>query len=216
VTTPHRRSVLRFLAAVPAFGLAACGKRQPPSVDFSDAERAFQASDYERVRKLWTRHDKLVRDIGTVLEMWVTYKSAEFRQAYLAQYAQLYSVRGEELAELRRAQLEAARTSYEFHVVAQSTEWQWNDLEERDSVWKIVLADGRGQELAPAQVSYEKLPLMYEMGFFPERTDFSRTYSIRFPREAGKFGGTSTGKLALRVAGPLGSTAVAWETGSVG
>ncbi|HEY0710635.1 MAG TPA: hypothetical protein VGG33_27780 [Polyangia bacterium] len=211
---PDRRAVLHWLAAVPALGMsAACGKRRPPAVDFSDAERAFNASDYDRVRKLWTRHDKLVRDIGTVLEMWVTYKSAEFRQAYLAQYAEVYGLRGEELAELRKSQLEASRTGYEFHVVAQSTEWKWNDLEQKDSVWKIVLADGSGQEIAPVQVSYEKLPALYEMRFFPERTDFSRTYTIRFPREAGgKFSGASTGKLALRVVGPLGVAAVDWDT----
>jgi hypothetical protein len=214
VTPLHRRTVLGWLSLSPLVGFGGCGNRRPPAVDFSDTERAFKADDYDRVRKLWTRHDKLVRDVGTVLEVWATYKSPEFRQAYLAQYAQVYGVGNDELLELRKAQLEAARTTYEFHLVAQSTEWKWNDLEQKDSVWKIVLGDGAGQELVPSQVTFEKLPPLYEMRFFPERTDFTRTYTVRFPREPNaKFATASTGKLGLRVVGPLGATSVDWESG---
>lgn len=193
-------------------GLAACGSRQPPVVDFSENARVLKPEDYDRVRLAWTRHDKIVRDLGTVLEVWATFKSPEFRQAYVEQYAALYGLGAEERRELLKAQLEAARTSYEFHIVAQSTQWKWNNLEHRDSVWKIALADGAGNEIVPSQVSYERLPELYEMRFFPQKTEFSRTYTIRFPRESGgKFAGASTGQLNLRVAGPMGSTVASWQ-----
>jgi hypothetical protein len=195
-------------------GAAACGSRQPPPVDFSDSTRAFRPEDYDRVRIGWTRHDLIVRDVGTVLEVWAIFKSPEFRQAYVEEYAAAYGLNPDERRDLLKAQLEAARTSYEFHVVAQSTQWKWNNLEHRDSVWKIALADGAGNEIVPTQISFERLPELYEMRFFPQKTDFSRTYTVRFPRESGgKFAGASTGQLKLRVSGPMGSAVATWQGG---
>jgi hypothetical protein len=194
-------------------GGSGCATRRSPVVDFSDAVTAHQPGDYDRVREAWTRHSKLVRDIGTVMEIWATFKSADFRQAYVQQYAELYGLNPDDRAQLLTAQLEAARTNYDFHVVAQSTEWKWNELEQKDSVWKITLIDGAGHELAPSSVTFEKLPELYLMRFFPTRTDFSRIYTVRFPREpAGKFLGAATGRLTLRVAGPLGASELTWES----
>jgi hypothetical protein len=195
-----------------SFG-SGCASRPPPTVDFSENVQAHTAADYDRVRETWTRHAKLVRDIGTVLEVWATMKSPDFRQAYVQQYGELYGLSTDDRTQLRNAQLEAARTNYEFHVVAQSTEWKWNELEQKDSVWKITLIDGAGHELAPSQVTLEKLPELYLMRFFPTRTDFSRIYTVRFAHDAsGKFAGATTGRLTFRVAGPLGASELTWET----
>jgi hypothetical protein len=189
-----------------------CASRGNPPVDLSDGVKNYQPKDYDHVRDTWTRHAKLVRDLGTVLEVWATLKSADFRQAYVQQYGEVYGLSPEERAQLRTAQLEAARISYDFHVVAQSTEWKWNDLEQKESVWKITLVDGAGHELAPSQVSFEKLPDLYLRKFFPQRTDFSRIYSVRFPREAtSKFAGAASGHLKFRITGPLGAIELAWD-----
>lgn len=211
----RRRDFLGWVGASLTTGLG-CASRRPPAVDFSDAVRSYQPGDFDRVRDLWTRHAKLVRDVGTVIEIWATYKSSDFRQAYIEQYAALYGLGADEKRELRTAQLEAARTSYEFHLVAQSTEWTWNNLEHKDTVWRLALGDRAGNEISPNHVSHEKLPELYELRFFPLRTDFSRTYAVRFPRDpAGKFAGPQTGQLTLKVAGPLGTASVAWESASV-
>ena len=161
----------------------------------------YQAKDYDDVHERWTRHGKLIRDIGTVLEMWATYKSWDFRQAYIEAYGELYGVPESERRALRQAQLEAARASYEFHVVAQSTEYDWNNLHEEDTVWKIALADAANREIPPTSVKLEKLPDLYEMRFFPNRTYFSRSYTIKFPRGAAegerRFTGSQSGLLLL-------------------
>ena len=193
-----------------------CGPTRPPPVDFAEVTRKYSAKDYPEVFQRWTRHGRLVRDVGTVLEMWSTYKSWDFRQAYIEQYAEAYGLGEAERRALSQAQLQSARTGYEFHVVAQSTDYKWNDLEQKDSVWKITLADGTGNEVAPEGVTAERLPALYEMRFFPTRTDFSRTYTMRFPRATGegeaRFLGMASGRIALRVAGPLGRAEVDWET----
>jgi hypothetical protein len=208
-----------FLGSVGAALLPGCGSNRPPPVDFSEATRRYSGKDYTQVFQRWTRHAQLVRDIGTVIEMWATYKSWDFRQAYIEQYAETYGLGAAERRALSQAQLQAARTSYEFHVSAQSTDYRWNDLEQKDSVWKVSLVDGNGNEVAPEGLIAEKLPTLYEMRFFPTRTDFSRTYTARFPRTGGdgadaRFQGSSTGRLIFRLAGPMGRAEVSWVAGS--
>jgi hypothetical protein len=206
-------AALTVIALAALVGVAGCASRRPPAVDFSETIKQYKAGDYDRVRETWTRHAKLVRDIGTVIEVWATYKSADFRQAYVEQYAEVYGLGADDRTQLRTAQIEAARTNFDFHVVAQSTEWKWNELEQKDSVWKITLIDGEGHELAPSQITFEKLPELYLMRFFPVRTDFSRIYTVRFSRDAAsKFAGAATGRLTLRFAGPVGASELTWES----
>jgi hypothetical protein len=193
-----------------------CGSRQPQPVDFSEVSQSYRALDYEPVYERWTRHGKLVRDIGTVMELWATYKSWDFRQAYVEAYADVYNLAEPDRRNLRQAQLEASRQVYEFHVIAQSTEYKWTDLHEQDSVWKVRLVDGAGRELVPAAVTLEKLPDLYEMRFFPARTDFSRSFTMKFPRQGPesdrRFTGPASGRLILRVSGPLGPVEVTWTS----
>jgi hypothetical protein len=214
----RRREVLGSLGGVLGAALVpSCTASRPKPVDFAEVTRGYTPKEYAEVFQRWTRHAKLVRDVGTVIELWSTYKSWDFRQAYIEQYADAYSLTEAERKALGQAQREAARSTYEFHLVAQSTDYDWNDLEQKDSVWKISLADRTGAEIAPDNVAAEKLPALYEMRFFPTSTDFSRTYTVRFPRSTvdGERGflGSASGRLVLRVAGPLGRAEVDWESG---
>jgi len=216
-TRLKRRSLLAGMAGgAGAALLAGCGSRQPKPVDFSEVTRVYRPLDYEDVYERWTRHNKLVRDIGTVLEVWATYKSWDFRQAYVEAYGEAYGLGEADRRNLRQAQLEASRQLYEFHVIAQCTDWKWNDLHQQDSVWKTRLVDGAGRELLPAALKAEKLPDLYEMRFFPARTDFSRTYTISFPRQGQeadrRFTGAGSGRLILRVSGPLGRVESTWSS----
>jgi hypothetical protein len=150
-----------FLGSLGAALVVGCGSNRPPPVDFSEMTRRYSGKDYNEVFQRWTRHGQLVRDVGTVIEIWATYKSWDYRQAYIEQYAEIYGLGEAERRALQQAQLQAARTSYEFHVAAQSTEYKWNDLDQKDSVWKVTLADGSGAEIAPEGVIAEKLPDLY-------------------------------------------------------
>jgi hypothetical protein len=207
----------QFLGSLGLIAVGGCASNRPPPVDFSELTHTYGPNDYGEVYRRWTRHGELVRDVGTVIEIWATYKSWDFRQAYIEQYADVYGLGEAERRALRQAQLQAARTSYEFHVNAQSTEYKWNDLEQKDSVWKISLVDGHGGEVAPEGITIERLPELYEMRFFPMKTDFTRTYTARFPRAPvdgdARFVGSSTGRLILRLTGPLGKAEASWESG---
>jgi hypothetical protein len=196
--------------------LGGCASAVPPTVDFSDANRSFRSEDYDKVFTSWSRHAKAVVVYeGTVIETWAVYKSWEFRQAYVERYAKVYSLSDAEKAALYHSQREAARQTYEFHVAVQMTNYKWNDLDKETSAWRISLVDGAGGEIAPRRVEHLKLPELYETQFFPNKTDFSETYLIRFSRaeaEAAGFGGPPTGRIALRIASPLAKNEIVWQS----
>jgi hypothetical protein len=216
VTRGARR--LRLACALCAL-LAACATSRPPVVDFSEATKNYRNDDYPASFEAWTRHAKLVQDIGTAMEIWATFKSWDFRQAYAAKYAKVYDLADNERDQLAKSQQETARAVYEIHLVAQSTADRWNDLDRRTSPWRITLLDGTGAELAPISIKVEKLPELYEYEFFPTRTLFSKTYTIRFVRPEGAgetFLGPQSGRMILRVASPIGKVEVAWEANDSG
>jgi hypothetical protein len=213
MTIAGRRIGLGFYLGI-GVAVAGCASTRPVIVDFSEAHKSYRAEDYSAVHDAWTRHAKLVADIGTVMEIWATVESWEFRQAYIAKYAKVYDLPEGERESLAKAQFDTARAVYEIHLVAQSTNDRWNDLANRDSPWRLTLLDGTGAELAPTTVKVEKLPDAYEGEFFPSRTPFSRTYTLRFVKPDGAgatFVGPDSGRLILRLASPVGKVEVTWE-----
>jgi len=212
MTVPGRSALLVIAAAV-----AACQSDKAARVDFSESPRNFVATDYNDVYERWTRHDYASRDVEKALEVWATFKSWEFREAFIERYAATYSLSDADRSKLRAGQMSAFREAYEFNVTAQSANYKWNDLEKRNSAWRVTLVDGVGHELAPEGVKLEKLPDPYEVEFFPNKGPFTRSYSVRFPRAAvdGKptdFAGTSSGSLILRIASPVGRIELTWQS----
>ena len=197
-----------------AGGCATSARPQP--VDFSEATKQYGSDNYPAVYEGWTRHAKLVEDVGTVMEIWATFKSWDFRQAYVAKYAKAYDLPEAERETLAKSQQDTARAVYEVHLVAQSTTDKWNDLERRNSPWRILLLDGTGAELSPSSIKVEKYPEVYEMEFFPKRTPFSRIYTVRFTHPEGggdAFAGPNSGRLILRITSPMGKVETVWEAG---
>ncbi len=142
--------------------------------------------DYDGVYQRWTRHDYAQHQVvDKSLEVWATYKSWDFREAYIAHYAAIYSLSDADRNKLRPAQHDAFRAAYEFHVTAQSAKYEWNDLEKASSPWRVTLIDALGHELPADRVRVEKLPDAYEREFFPAKTPFTKTYTIRFPAPSG-------------------------------
>jgi hypothetical protein len=207
-----------LFAAVALGGGGGCGTPKPVLVDFSETPRNYLPKDYEPVFRRWTRHERALNDADVALEAWVTFKSWEFREAYVERYAAIYNLTEADRATLRAAQLEALRQAYEFHVTAQSTSWTWNDLEKSSSAWKVSLVDALGHEILPEYVKVLKLPDAYEREFFPNKNAFTKTYSIRFPVPGagapGDFAGVKSGSITLRFVSPIGHMDLTWQSGS--
>ncbi len=204
------------LCACALVAAGGCITGRAPAVDFSEASKSYRSEDYPEVYDAWTRHAKLVADVGTVLEMWATLESWDFRQAFVAKYAAAYDLQDGERDALAKSEHDTARSVYEIHLVAQSTTDKWNDLERRNSTWRITLLDGTGAELSPSSIKAEKLPEIYVLEFFPRRTPFTRTYTVRFDRPSHSDGGdpfvgAASGRLVLRIASPIGKVEATWE-----
>lgn len=212
---PSRRTVLSALGAgfcLPTLCLAGCRSGRPPSVDFSEGSRNFLPDDYRDVFDRWTRHARLLSaNEGAVIEAWATLKSWEYREAYVEKFAASYSLSREDKAALRAAEIQKARQFYDFHLTVQTTDFRWNDLHKRDSTWRISLSDGTGDEIYPEDVEQLRLPAPYELVFFPERTAFSRAYSVRFDKPDPESLGPVSGELILRITGPMGGIALNWR-----
>ena len=203
-----RRAIL--LVAVGA--AVGCRSQEYARVDFSDTPRDYLAKDYPSVYNRWTRHEYALHDADKALEVWATFKSWDFREAFIERYASIYELPAADRTKLREAQRLAFEEAFEFHVTAQSSVFKWNDLEKTSSPWQIRLVDALGNELQPERVKVEKLPDAYEIEFFPSRTPFTKTYSIRFAAPKGsEFAGLKSGAIVLRIAGPIGRLELAWR-----
>src|SRR4029078_5430590 len=77
------------IAAAPLIG---CGTPKPTLVDFSDTARDYRSNDYDAVYARWTRHDRAMHEVDAALEVWATYKSWDFREAYVERYGAVYSL----------------------------------------------------------------------------------------------------------------------------
>ena len=199
-----------FMVAV---AVGACQGDKAVRVDFSDTPRNYFSTDYGEAFVRWTRHEFVLREVEKALEVWATYKSWDFREAYVEHYASIYSLSDADKSTLRNAQRDACQKAYEFHVTAQSANYKWNDLEKSSSSWRVTLIDALGHELQSEPIKMEKLPDGYEREFFPSKTPFSKTYSVRFVAPAGnEFDGIKSGAIILRFASPLGRVEVSWRS----
>lgn len=203
------RIAVLLVAAAAAVG---CRSQEYARVDFSDTPRDYLAKDYQGVYTRWTRHEYALKDADKALEVWATFKSWDFREAFIELYSSIYSLPEADRAKLREAQRLAFEEAFEFHVTAQSSIYAWNDLDKTSSPWQIRLIDALGNELQPERVKLEKYPDAYEREFFVSRTPFSKTYSIRFVVPKGSdFAGMKSGTLILRFASPIGRLEVSWR-----
>jgi hypothetical protein len=201
-----------LLALVLAGG--GCAVQKQWTVDFSETPRDYVANDYDTVYRRWTRHDYAQHAlIDKALEVWATFKSWDFREAYIARYATVYNVSDADRTKLLAHEHDAYRQAFEFHVTAQSSNYEWNDLEKASSPWRVTLVDAVGHELPADKVRVEKLPDAYEREFFPAKGPFTKTYSIRFtPPADGGFSGTRSGALTLRFSSPVGQLNLVWKS----
>jgi hypothetical protein len=208
------RRAPRACAVVLVAVLGGCAEQKTVTVDFSETPRDYVGKDYERVYDRWTRHQTAFQDADVALEVWATFKSWDFREAYIERYAEIYSLSQADEDILRDSQRKILAEAYEFHVTAQASNYKWNDLEKTDT-WRVTLVDALGHEIAPEYVRIEKLPDAVESVFYPKRTPFTKSYAIRFvpPADKGGFEGTKSGAITLRISSPIGRVEVEWRGG---
>ncbi len=171
--------------------------------------------EYSKVLDKETRSAKIYSGLDAMLFMTATYKTMEFREAYVDLYVKGYEVD----QTYREALLERARDDNdkynEIFFTAYTPESKWNDFDRRDSVWRLYLEDNEGNRLIPVSVTRVDAADPLVKRFFPYFDPWSSGYLVRFPKYSvtgtEPIPGPKTEFLRLVVTGIMGRGEIEWR-----
>jgi hypothetical protein len=167
--------------------------------------------DYPVVVRDWTRKTQLHANYQEVCELVATLKSAEWRAAQATHDADVRGLIGAERNQ-RIAQSQAdAAGPYELEVMVTTWDRRENDLDRgAKSVWRVVLIDEQGREIAPLEIVRDRRPAFVVRAEFPSLGEFATPYIARFPRTTPIFG-PQVKQVRLRMSSARGGLEVDWN-----
>lgn len=167
--------------------------------------------DYDAVVRDWTRKAQLHASYQEVGELVATLKSAEWRAAHAEHDADLRGLVGAGREQrLAEARAEVAGP-YELEIMLTTWDRRENDLDRgKRSIWRVVLIDEAGQEIAPLEIVRDRRPAFVVRAEFPALGEFATPYIARFPRTTPLFGPDAK-QVRLRMTSTRGGLEVAWS-----
>lgn len=193
-----------------ALALVACPK--PPTPVPLGGEWPATAGDYDEVTAAWTRRAQIRKDYQQVAEVFATFKSPAWRAAWVDRRARRGNLSDEARAELLAAEQAADEEAWEIEIVLTTWDRKENDLDRgARSVWRVVLVDADGNEVAPAELLRDRRPANIIRSEFPGFGDFSEAYRARFPKTARVLGPGVT-SVGLRMSSTRGGIDVTWKS----
>jgi hypothetical protein len=199
----RERALAGLLIAV-----AACGG--PGAVRLS-SEWPDRAGDYREVTRAWTRKGAVIRDYDTVIEVVATFKSPEWRVAYVEERARAEGLTADEKAALLAAEQTAAQQHWEVELLVSTYDHKENDLQKNDrSMWRIGLIDDGGRLVRPVAIEPDRRTGALLTAYFPHWNPFQRAFVVRFPRTVDVLRDDAR-KFSLRVASARGSVELTWQ-----
>lgn len=178
-------------------------------------EKTVVRPPYDDILKAWTRGAKVYDGLDTTIYATATFKSSEFREAYISRYTD--AIRADESLKKTLFDKEAGEHEKynEFFMSVYTPVSEWNDLDKPNSVWKLYLEDGRGARLTPIYVRKVDRDDALVKEFYPYLDAWSTAYVVRFPKytETGTepIPGKETEALKLIIAGVPGEGELEWR-----
>jgi hypothetical protein len=208
IVHPRGRTMIRFAVSgavllVLAF-LTGCSYLQ----SYVDMVREKGVSkEYLAILDASTRTKSLHSQFETRADLTVTFKSAEFRAAYVKDYARLYGLTEEQMKTRREVLDEMASDFDEFFFYAAMPEKDANDFDKSGSVWKVYLYDGQGNRFEPMEVRRIGKVSPLVTAFYPYVNPYhGNCYTLKF--KAGSVPKGAPFKLAFT--GVLGKVELSW------
>lgn len=171
--------------------------------------------EYSRVLDAQTRSAKVYSGLDAVLFMTATYKTMEFREAYVDLYVKGYEVDTAYTAAIFDRERDANDKYNEIFVAAYTPQTRLNDFDRRDSVWRLYLDDNEGNRLTPVSVTRVDTADPLIKKFFPYIDPWSSAYLVRFPKYSvtgtEPIPGPGTEFLKLVVTGVMGRGEMEWR-----
>lgn len=179
------------------------------------SEISFHTSTYKAKHDSWTREANIHQGLEASLIISATYKSAEFRQAYIDEYAATYQLTPAQRSLLLIDEEKAVLQSHDFVVAAYVVNKKWDDFDKIKSSWRFYLENDQHERVEPIEI--KKLlrndPIMDH--FFPQITPWKTTYYVRFPINVAGSGkpvmGTDTANIKMVIAGVVGTVEMTWQ-----
>ncbi len=164
--------------------LGACGPRRAPLL--MSSEWPAKPQSLEGATKTWTSIDEhragLSSDVELVVRLSATYRSPAWRAAYVNHIKEAGELSAAEVKKLRDAQTKAAAEHHEFALLVATHDRRINDLSKGErSVWRMVLVDSTGAEVAPVEIVKDRRPPAEIRAELPHLTTFDEIYIARFP-----------------------------------
>ena len=202
---------MKWLAA--ALLVAGCASA-PPKVSLAPPSSQPSANDYVDELKTWTRHGHVIYDFDEALTVDATLHAPQFRAAYAEKWIDVYRLNAEDAAK-KRVELNAEIADlWELHVETSTHFYQINDFTQGKGIWRVTLIDDKGRAIQPVDLRLSVNKRDVDLAFYPYASIFSRGWRFRFPRTLADGSPLVTGDtkfIALRIAGPQGSTDLVWE-----
>lgn len=168
--------------------------------------------DYFTVLDRWSRGEKVYEGLEARLYMNATFKTPEFRKAYVERYAKSYELSTDHAKAMMDREAEQALAYNEFFFTAFTPEGSLNDFEQSGSVWQVYLEDAKGNRAKPISIKAfaNSEPVVRE--FFPYFDLWSKAYTIQFPKyaDSGDEINPSAGPVKLIVTGVMGKGELNW------
>lgn len=170
---------------------------------------------YFKTLDRWSRGQKVYQGLEARLYLNATYKTADFRRAYIDRYAASYGLGAEHAKAMMEREAGQAEAYNEFFLTAFTPEEGINDLDRKDSVWQIYLEDAAGNRAKPLSVASVEGSETVMREFFPYFDLWSRAYVLRFPKyaDAGVEMDPEKGPVKLIVTGIMGRGELEWGPG---
>lgn len=218
----NRLPVLWLLVAL----WGGCG-RDSIYVNISRSPVQVKPGDYNRVLARWTRHERILQQLDTTLDVRATLLSWEFRWAYTVAVSRWFRLSEADKKRLWASQQQELEAGVEFVVVSSSSEASWNDLEKgtpevpgpgrqlQRSLWRITLYVDAADPVTPVEIKAVEPISKLHRDMFPHIGYFHRLFLVRFPArtaEGREVLPEAARKIRLRFSGSLGNTELTWHT----
>lgn len=135
---------------------------------------------YSEVLQRWTAETRVYQDLQSRLMVTGTMKTADFRRAYVRQYARDYRLEPVEADKMLADQLAGAKTELEFLLSVFAPSPEEMDLDSKDSPWRVYLERPDGGRMNPFEIRRVKKKTPRLEGYFPYISPWATVYQIRF------------------------------------
>lgn len=197
------------VVAIAALLCAACAKTPQP-VDLA-ADWPSELRAYPDVERDWTRSGDFVHRFNKLLEVHATFKSPEWRAAWVAMQAREKHLPPAERDALLAEHKAEHADHYEMLLLVSTYDGRENDLQKGDkSVWRVALIDDRGNQVVPSSIKRDRRPDSVIKAEHPLMNDFAQAYVVTFPRTIEVLRGDAD-RFSLRVSGSRGGVELTWQ-----